>query len=346
MSYGKSVILERTILLIFRRFPGLKCGGETNSLPAKKNRRDFVLEMKAHPWVRVVIGIWVLMGIGSTVLTYSSPSWQHKAYVGQYIPQMSLRTLAWWLVGLLAFAVFVLFESAFQAYAYAHSAIIVPAAQPSTVSAVSTGGAGGNASIGDIHIHPVPLIRPAVPLARPRERVPNIQCINVRKINLHVGATEWGSPIFHEMGSERPEKALVATFRNAEEFGKDFCDAEYVSAHIRLKDANNNEIGTGISRAAWLTHYNDLITIGVAESESVVLWISDRHGDAMIPCRKRAKGSYASGSSIEDDAISVDLDKIALMTVTLLGANDKPLLPTVTIRIKGQESGELISPAQ
>jgi len=43
------------------------------------------------------------------------------------------------------------------------------------------------------------------------------------------------------------------------EHGKDYSNAENITAHLRLKDWPGKEIGTGISRAYWLDSTMDMV---------------------------------------------------------------------------------------
>jgi hypothetical protein len=105
------------------------------------NRADFVKALRAHWGIKVVLVIWAILGTGSTGLTYAPQSWQDKAYIGQYVPRISLSV---WIIGFVILIMFVLFEAAFKAYASAHES------QPSTTtqSSPAPGQAGNSFATG------------------------------------------------------------------------------------------------------------------------------------------------------------------------------------------------------
>lgn len=122
-------------------------------------------------------------------------------------------------------------------------------------------------------------------------------------------------------------------FRNVPEVGKEFCDAEFVTAHLRLTDTFGNEIGTGISRACWLNEKADAADINVAETQHIVLLLrgGDQPNIASIPYKRRETTSC--GDAISDGNIDLALDQIAQIEVTLVDGEGIPLLAPIRIGI-------------
>jgi hypothetical protein len=180
----------------------------------KKKRADFFHALKAHWSIKVAIGVWAILGVGSTGLTYAPQSWQDKAYVGQYIPRISPSV---WIIGFLILFIIVLFEAAFKAYATAHeaqqTATIGQSSPPPVIGNSSATGGSASASIGDIHIHPPGQLQQPIPRLIPvtQKPTPKTYCLEMRdplNETVYFDKDEvWRIGVV--VGSRRPTKAIL-----------------------------------------------------------------------------------------------------------------------------------------
>lgn len=166
----------------------------------------------------------------------------------------------------------------------------------------------------------------------PAKRTANIRCVDVRLTNLRFDVTRHREPLFQESSQETETKVAVATFRNDAEHGKDFSDAENVTAHLRLRDSAGSEIGTGISRACWLDTTVDMVDIPVAETQTVVLFVYEGEYKASIPYQRRVSSGLGT-DEIVHDFVEIDLSKLAIVEIELLSYRAS-LLPRVSVEIR------------
>jgi hypothetical protein len=237
-----------------------------------KKRLDFMNALKAHWSIKVVFAIWALFGIGSTVLTYAPQSWQSKAYMGQYLPEISLST---WMIGALVLLVVFLFEAAFKAYASAHES------QPSTTTQSSPApvqlgispASGGNATarIGDIIINTAPPPTPPAPRAVPLPRKEKIV-----HIEPPVPLLDWvrmdNEEIWKKSGPRGGGvQALLLPFYFDPHKSDSGLYMEYTKVHLEFTPDDLSLGKFRVDHGCWLNETYNTTTISLGETKHLVL---------------------------------------------------------------------------
>jgi hypothetical protein len=237
----------------------------------KKKRLDYVKALRAHWSVKVGFWIWALLGAGSTALTYAPQSWQNRAYVGQYLPKLSLST---WIIGTLLLLLVFFFEAAFKVYTASHelqqaSTITRPAPVPVHIGNSSS--AGGNATAtaksGDIYIGTLPPVPPP-PVSTEPDDAPILSFEESQ--NIFLADTGW---VWIEHSDGLP--VLVAVFRNRiRGVGIPTPIAHQVSAHLTFRSKAQT---VSVDHGAWVGEYTYFAEFKPNDVRKLVVAVIDQN---------------------------------------------------------------------
>jgi hypothetical protein len=186
---------------------------------------------------------------------------------------------------------------------------------------------------------PAPVVTPAPPRVESAEKSkPNVVFLGARSVNLGFYSGGEGSLEFEETKDTKNRLAgIVACFRNDPIYGKPVKSVHGAKAHLKFIDANNAEIGTGVSAPCWLnTRWDtfDLIPGGNGGCVLVLLKVKDR--GYSTPWKRRE--NTFSGDFIRDQHF--DLDALPhRIEVNLLGPDDQLLLPPIILEITSPNEG-------
>jgi hypothetical protein len=151
--------------------------------------------------------------------------------------------------------------------------------------------------------------------AKPR---PNIVFLRTRAFPVKLDFARNGGAIFSDAAAQSArEYAIVACFRN--EPGTDVAGAKNVRAQLIYKAANGQEVGTGISSAAWEGSEFGTVDFPVGQSHCVILAVYDtvRSGLTVPWVNKKSAGPWSYTINPESYAFE---EKIDIIEVRLLSA--------------------------
>jgi uncharacterized membrane protein len=186
----------------------------------------------------------------------------------------------------------------------------------------ATGGAatGGNAIVNQYFIGEKTGAYPPPPEAPKRK--PNLRYRSVRTCPINItqdfpGAA--GEFVVIEIDHDVGAWGIVACYRNTPATG--VLMASDVSAHLTLRDAEGQEIGTGVSKACWLNNPTDTIDLEPGIPHDVVLLVTDKK-NVSIPWKKW----NLSTGQLDSDIYSVPRP-VATVEVEIIDSRGEPLLP-------------------
>ena len=159
------------------------------------------------------------------------------------------------------------------------------------------------------------------------------RCIAARVAQIEVSTDgRGGQPVIREVNYPTDGTAVIASVRNVSTNG---VNAEDVTAHLKLYDANRKELLTGISKLCWLNSVYEMVDINVEETEHVVLLVR-KGGNTFIPFKKCVTTS--SGDYLENGKV-IAPPNLAMIEVTVLNAWNRKLLPSKFVNVSVETSG-------
>lgn len=241
----------------------------------KKKRGEFLGELKAHWIIKVLLGLWLILGSISTAITYGPPSWQKAVSVAQYFPKWQWYV---WIIGILLFGFVVLFESAFRVYSSASpsqpSLTTAIAPPPSPVNIVFKPHIENRAGNQIAH-SPAPQPKPIAPK---REKV-----IHIEKPMPLVARVSFNNEYIWKRWNDEREglTALILPFYLDATKSDPGISIEYAQIHLTFSDYDplSSIPPIRIDRACWLNEYFDTTTIELGETKYVVLAVQPVHED-------------------------------------------------------------------
>jgi hypothetical protein len=174
------------------------------------------------------------------------------------------------------------------------------------------------------------------------KRKPNVHYKSVRTSYIGVSEDSLGEFIIREIDHDTGTSAVVACYRNDPIAG--VRTASDVSAHLTLRDAKGEEIGTGLSKACWLNNPSDTVELEPGITQHVVLLVLDNKGGGLsIPWKRWiGPGSRIDSGFIEPARV------VEMIDVEILDSNGEPLLPLSSFSVSthsGHLAAELNRPS-
>jgi hypothetical protein len=187
---------------------------------------------------------------------------------------------------------------------------------------------GGNVKV-EQHFHGIPSTTSPTPISSlppqsvAAQRTPNVRYKSVRTCYLGVGEDATGE-FLREIDHDTGASAIVACYRNEPTVG--IRTATGVEAHLTLRDAEGEEIGTGVSKACWLNSPREDIDLEPGVPQHVVLLMKDKE-EVTVPWKQwRSPGGLESGFYSVPRAV-------ASIEVEIIDSRGEPLVPKLTFSV-------------
>ena len=183
-------------------------------------------------------------------------------------------------------------------------------------------------------VNPAPAPPPILPRPVAQPPIPNVRLLEpeVTKIRIR----EHGQRVmFLERNDNRGDDevdALLAHFRNDAVFGREIAPVRYAGVHLKFFDADNNEIGHGVSGVVWLNNNHDafdLVAGGQTGSAILLVSLRDR---LVVPWKRDIHTEYGQGKQDE----GLELPNLpASIEVSLLNSRNQLVLPPERLELNG-----------